>query len=126
MNEVAIGTDIIVVRISMGLLLVGILLLAGWSLWKVNKNETLPNLIDLLTSTDKAGKVRFDARKCWEAGAFAVSTWGFVYVTLSGHLTEWYFGGYMGAWVLARTLRDREQRLSNGHHEPAKPAAQPS
>jgi hypothetical protein len=66
---------------------------------------------DLLTST-KDGVIRFDARKCWEAGAFVVSTVAFVVLTWRNGLTEWFFIGYMGTWVGARFLRDREQRLN--------------
>jgi hypothetical protein len=67
---------------------------------------------DYLTSTRDA-KVRFDARKTWEAGAFIVSTFAFVWLVYSDKLTEWFFIGYMGTWVGARFLRDREQRLSS-------------
>lgn len=68
---------------------------------------------DYITSTAKDGKVRFDPRKTWEAGAFLASCWGFVYLTLHDKLTEFYFIGFMGAWAAARYLRDREQRLNN-------------
>jgi hypothetical protein len=68
---------------------------------------------DIFTSTGRDGKVRFDARKSFEAGAFIVSTWAFVYLTLQSKLTEWFFIGYMTAWTVARYLRDREQRLTN-------------
>jgi hypothetical protein len=81
-------------------------------LWKVNQDPKRPNLLDVLTSTDRKGKPRFDSRKCFEAGAFCVSTWAFVYLTLSRQLTEWFFAGYIAAWVVARTMRDREQRLA--------------
>lgn len=67
---------------------------------------------DFITST-KGGVIRFDARKTWEAGAFLVSTWAFVQFTLAGNLTEVFLFAYMGTWVGARFLRDREQRLTN-------------
>ena len=77
---------------------------------------------DVLTSTDKDGKTRFDARKCWECGAFWVSTWAFIYLTLTKDMTEWYFGGFMLVWAGARSLRDREQRLVGMTKQPkAKP-----
>lgn len=78
------------------------------------KGKDHPDLMDLLTATDKTGKTRYDARKCFECGAFAVSTWAFVYITTTNHLTEWFFMGYMTAWVGARWLRDREKRLEQG------------
>jgi hypothetical protein len=74
--------------------------------------QLLPaSLWDVLTSTDKGGKVRFDARKCWECGAFWASTiWGCI-LLYKNDLSEWYFTGYLAAWVFARSMRDREQRL---------------
>src|ERR1700689_3415589 len=100
--------------IVMGVVMAGLVLLAGISLWRVNRDPKGPNLLEILTSTDKKGKVRFDSRKCFEAGAFASTTWAFVYLTLSHQLTEWFFAGYAAAWVFARTMRDREQRLTRG------------
>jgi len=97
-----------------GVLLVGIAVLIVVMV-RIQIDETRPDLMDLLTSTDKTGKVRFDARKCWEAGAFVTSTWGFVFVMVDGKMTEWFFGGYMATWVMARALRDREQRLGREH-----------
>jgi hypothetical protein len=67
---------------------------------------------DYITSTGKDGVVRFDSRKTWEAGAFLVSTFAFAWQTYTGQLTEFFFIGYMGTWVGARFLRDREQRLN--------------
>lgn len=66
---------------------------------------------DYVTSS-KEGVVRFDARKSWEAGAFLVSTWAFIQLTLANNLTEFFLFAYMGTWVGARFLRDREQRLN--------------
>ena len=90
---------------------------AAVSLYRVHKDKSAgsPNLLDLLTATDKKDNVRFDARKCWEAGAFFTSSWVFIYLTITGKLTEWFFIGYMAAWVVARAMRDREHRLGNGH-----------
>lgn len=84
----------------------------GVSLLQMHKNPDAPNLTDLLTSTDKQGHVRFDARKCWEAGAFLASTWSFVFVTAQGKMDATFFLAYAGVWAAARTMRDREQRLS--------------
>lgn len=33
--------------------------------------------------------------------ALIISSWGFVYETLNGRMTEWYFGAYMVAWAAA-------------------------
>jgi hypothetical protein len=86
----------------------------GVSLLRMHKDKELPSLSDLITATDKKGKARLDARKCFEAGCFLASTWAFVFLTASGKLTEFFFVGYMGSWVGARYLRDREKRLSVG------------
>lgn len=68
---------------------------------------------DYVTSS-KGAVVHFDPRKTWEAGAFLVSTAAFAWLAYSDKLTEWFFIGYMGTWVGARFLRDREQRLAKG------------
>lgn len=103
-------------QIVMSTVLALLVLLAGISLARVqvSKRQDMPNLLDLLTATDKKGKTRYDARKCFECGAFAVSTWAFVYITTANRMTEWFFVGYMTAWVGARWLRDREKRLEQG------------
>ena len=72
---------------------------------------------DFLTATARDGKVRFDARKGFEAGAFLVSTWGFVFLILADRMSEFYFVGYLATWTAARFLRDREKRLANGGAE---------
>ena len=83
------------------------------ALWRAQCDPKRPDLLDLITSTDRTGKVRFDSRKCFEAGAFGTTTWAFVFLTLSHQLTEWFFAGYAAAWVFARSMRDREQRLNS-------------
>lgn len=105
---------IIQVVMSMLLLIGGIIV--GMSLLQAHRAEGPPKLTDLLTSTDPRGVTRFDARKCWEAGTFAVSTWAFVFLTASGKLTEFFFVGYMTTWVGARFLRDREKRMPVGEN----------
>ena len=67
---------------------------------------------DYVTSTDKRGVVRFDARKTFELGSFVLSgVWGSVLV-YQHQFTEWFFIGFMATWTAARYLRDREQRLN--------------
>ncbi len=80
-------------------------------LWR-GQRDGLINLWDLVTSTDKASKVRTDARKMFEAGTFVVMTVGFSYLLLIGKMTEFYAAIYVGAFVTARIFRDREQRLN--------------
>ena len=100
-----------IIQIVMSTVLLCACIGIGVSLIRMHRDKTLPNLTDLITSTDKTGHVRMDARKCYEAGAFLTSTWAFVFLTSAGKLSEWYFTGYMLAWIGARAMRDREKRL---------------
>jgi hypothetical protein len=61
-----------------------------------NQNDTF-DLRDLITRNGK-----LDEKKFTRFGAWVVSTWGFVYLLIneSEKLSEWYFIGYMGAWVV--------------------------
>lgn len=70
------------------------------------------NLWELVTATAKDGKVRTDGRKLYECGAFLVMTLAFAYWAVIDRLTEWYALLYVGAWVAARSMRDREKRLN--------------
>lgn len=64
-------------------------------LWKQNANcNSTVDLADLVTIGG-----RLNERKVARFGAWIVSTWGFVYLIVTGKLTEWYFVGYMTAWV---------------------------
>lgn len=54
------------------------------------------NLIDLITTREGT----IDRPAFMEVTAFIVMTWGFIYLTGSGKLTEWYAGIYIGAFVL--------------------------
>ena len=111
-------------ELSMGIAFLLFVVMIVGALWRVHRDKSAdkPSLLDLLTATDKEGKVRFDARKSFEAGAFFLSSWALVYLVVTKGLTEWFFIGYMAAWVVARSLRDREHRLStvngNGKTEP--------
>lgn len=112
----------LVTTIIMAVVLVLFCVFAAITLRNIHNDPQKPDLLDLITATDKSGHTRFDARKCWEAGAFSVSTWAFVYIVMANRLTEWFFAIYMGSWVAARFLRDREQRLNLPAPAPAKPA----
>ena len=81
------------------------------------------NLWDCVTATDKTGVRRTDSRKLWEAGAFVVMTVAFAYLIVQNRMTEWYAFIYVAAFVAARSLRDREQRLNRMVEKmPAPPA----
>ena len=42
---------------------------------------------------------KIDEKKFVRFGAWIVSTWGFVYLIVEERFSEWYFAGYMAAWV---------------------------
>lgn len=42
---------------------------------------------------------KIDEKKFVRFGAWIVSTWGFVYLIVEERFSEWYFMGYMAAWV---------------------------
>lgn len=62
----------------------------------LNPNDEF-DLKDLVSTDNK-----LDERKFTRFGAWVLSSWGFVYLLVSKPETfpEWYFGVYMGAWVL--------------------------
>jgi hypothetical protein len=63
-------------------------------LWVFNNRPNSINIIDIFATEGKLNE-----RKVTRFGAWIVSTWGFVYLISDQKLTEWYFIGYMTAWV---------------------------
>lgn len=89
-----------------------VVLSAVW-LYNLNKDNHSPiNLIDLISVNG-----RINERKLSRFGAWIVSTWGFIYLISRGQLTEWYFIGYMGAWV-ANALIGKVIKDPNGEETP--------
>lgn len=86
------------------------LLVVALCLYRGHRDEHI-NLWDCIRA-GKDGQTFTDPRKLYEAGAFVVMTIGFAYLTLLDKMTEVYAAIYVGAWVAARSLRDREQRLN--------------
>lgn len=85
-----------------------IVLLFAIYLYNLNKDQHSPiNLVDLIAING-----RLNERKLTRFGAWIVSTWGFVYLITKSALTEWYFIGYMGAWVanalIGKAIQDRD------------------
>lgn len=80
-------------------------------LWRGQRQGKI-NLWDMVTATDKSGVPRTDARKFFECGAFVVMTVAFSYLVVVDKLSEAYAAIYVGTWVAARSMRDREQRLN--------------
>jgi len=83
-TQFAMGTVLVIVVIFLILLL--------W-VWHKNSNSSI-NLKDLISIDDK-----LDEKKFVRFGAWIVSTWGFVYLIIDERFSEWYFMGYMAAWV---------------------------
>jgi hypothetical protein len=86
------------------------LLVVVMCLYRGHRGGSL-NLWDVVRTT-KGDATFTDPRKLYECGAFVVSTVGFSYLIIVGKMSEWFFAGYIGAWVAARYARDREQRLN--------------
>ena len=77
-------------------------LLALLLLWHWTRSHPHFDLSDLITGTN--GKV--SATKFAQTGAFIVATWGFATLVEQGKMTEYYFAGYMLAFVGARVTKD--------------------
>lgn len=92
----------------MYVILAGIILLIAIWLYNLNRNKN--STIDLADLVSINGKL--NERKLTRFGAWVVSTWGFIYLTSRDGLTEWYYIGYMGAWVanalLGKAISDKD------------------
>lgn len=64
-------------------------------LWRWNASRT--NKIEISDLVCLNGRI--DEKKFTRFGAWVVSTWGFVYLILDDKFSEWFFAGYMAAWV---------------------------
>jgi len=73
------------------------IIIAVCTLYLIRLNNDKKNDIFLIDLVTVGGKL--NDRKLSRFGAWLVSTWGFVYLLSNDKLTEWYFIGYMGAWV---------------------------
>ena len=77
------------------LLIVLAILLIWRSLRKMNADSANPyDWHDLLMENGRASKAAHVMM-----GAFAVTTWAFVYMTLTGRMTEGMYGLYSAAWI---------------------------
>ena len=82
------------------------------AMYKLNADERSPiNVMDLITENDKLSESKLIRFFTW-----VISSWGFIYLISDNKLTEWYFIGYMGAWV-ANALFDRSGSISKKHFD---------
>ncbi len=89
---------------AMAILLLLLVLIVIMTLIAATRNKD--EQFDIRDLVSKEGKL--DEKKFTRFGAWVVSTWGFVYLLLSESekLSEWYFIGYMTAWV-ANAIADK-------------------
>lgn len=78
------------------------------SLWNLQKDRSIQiNFVDLLIGSD--GKA--SGSKMMQLGAFAISTWAFVYLVIKNNLSEWYYTTYMLSWsgshLISKWLSDK-------------------
>ena len=92
----------------MYIILALIVIVCTFYLWRLNEDQkSSVNLIDLVSINGKLNERMFS-----RFGALIVSTWGFIYLVVTDRLYEWYFIGYMGAWVanalIGKYIKDRD------------------
>ena len=79
-----------------------IMIFCVYAMYKLNADERSPiNVMDLITENGKLSEPKMVRFFTW-----VISSWGFIYLISDNKLTEWYFIGYMSAWV-ANALIDR-------------------
>jgi hypothetical protein len=85
-------------------------ILVSCTIYLIRLNNDKRSSIYLLDLVTTAGIL--NERKLTRFLTWLVSTWGFIYLLADHKLTEWYFIGYMGAWVanalIGKTVVDRE------------------
>ncbi len=62
-------------------------------LYNRNKNNTI-DVMDLITIDGKLSNSKLS-----KIIALVISSWAFVYLVIDKSLSEWYFFGYIGAWI---------------------------
>lgn len=103
---------------GMGGLLAVIVVVMLLVLWNIQRDHT--NRVDLKDLICTNGEL--DDGKFFRLSAWLVSTWGFVYLILDQRFSEWYFTGYMAAWVgNALFAKYLDNRSSMGRPTPPPP-----
>ena len=85
-----------------------IMIFCTFYLYRLNEDQrNTINIMDLVTTNGRLNERKFTRFITW-----IVSTWGFIYLIASQNLTEWYFIGYMSAWVanalIGKAIHDKE------------------
>jgi hypothetical protein len=89
----------------MYVVLASIMIFCAVYMYRLQKDERSPvDVMDLVMENGKLSESKFIRFITW-----LVSTWGFIYLIASHSLTEWYFIGYMSAWV-ANALFDKSTK----------------
>jgi hypothetical protein len=74
---------------------------AAYALYRAQLNQQ--NQIDLLDLLSENGRLSRSA--CVMMGAFGVTTWMLIQLTLNGKMTEGFFGLYSAAWIAPTVTR---------------------
>ena len=83
---------------GMAVALVCAVLMAGWSAYRATTSQS--NSFHFYDFFMENGVASFSRGAAFVA--LALSSWGFVYQTLHGALSEWYYTPYMGIWAAAQ------------------------
>jgi hypothetical protein len=73
----------------------------GVIIYRLHTSENSKFFFDHLLTDDED---KASTSKIATLVALVVSTWAFIHLTLTNALTEWFFIGYIGAWVLNRSI----------------------
>ena len=87
---------------SLGMLAV-LAILAGllaFGFWTAQRSDNDFDILDLVMEDGKLSRV-----SCVLMGAFTVTTWMMVNLTLTGRMTEGYFTAYGGMWIAPLIVR---------------------
>ena len=84
-------TEVLVMWLFLAVLLVGMFLLMR--AWDRDENNDIV-ISDLICIDGKISET-----KLARFGAFVISSWAFVFLIITEQMTEWFFFGYMAAWV---------------------------
>ena len=90
-------------------ILAAIMVFCAIYMYRLQRDDRSPvDVMDLVMEDDKLSESKFIRFFTW-----IVSTWGFIYLIASHNLTEWYFIGYMSAWVANALFDSRKNNKKN-------------